>query len=269
MKLLFIGDISARPGRHTVRDLLPGIRKEYNVDFVIANCENAAGGRGVTRKILEELQGDGIDFFTAGDHVWAFKDFVNELSDPDLPIVRPYNYERQSGLPGSGYKILELGNQKLVVVGMIGQGFMRFPGSNPFWAWEDLLEELEEQGIDDNTNIFIDFHAETTSETLSLGHFVADRATAFVGTHTHVPTADQRLIKERMAYVTDTGMVGPLDASLWVSFETTFHNFRYPYKIENQVEMEGRRVFNSVLIDLEDNKANSIIRVDRTVGHEK
>lgn len=269
MKLLFIGDISARPGRHTVRDLLPSIRKEHNVDFVVANCENAAGGRGVTRTVLEELQGYGIDFFTAGDHVWAFKDFVNELSDPDLPIVRPYNYERQSGLPGRGYQVLSVGDQKLVVASMIGQGFMRFPGANPFWAWEDMLEELETEGIDEKTNILLDFHAETTSETLSLGYFVSDRVTAFVGTHTHVPTADQRLIKDRMAYVTDTGMVGALDASLWVSFETTFHNFRYPYKVENQVEMEGRRTFNSVLIELSENKATSISRVDKVVGQEK
>lgn len=266
MNILFIGDISGRPGRETVAKILPEVKQQYDIDFVIANCENAAGGRGVTRKVLNELQGYGIDFFTAGEHVWAFKDFVLEIEDKSLPIVRPYNYEMQRSLPGKGYEIIDLGKSKLVIACLIGQSFMRFPGRNPFWSVDELFEELEAEGIKfGNDEVIIDFHAEATAEKLSFAKYISDKATACLGTHTHVPTADQRLMGD-MAYVTDTGMVGPLDASLWADFEDTINNFKYPIKRQNRMMETGRRVFNSVLIYTDDGKAKSIERIDKIVN---
>ena len=213
MRILFIGDVSGRPGRETVEAILPRLRKEKKIDFVIANCENAAGGIGVNRKILQDLISAGVDFFTSGDHVWKDKDFIEEMNDTRLPLVRPYNYEAQEQLPGKGYQVVELGSLgRIVIINMIGQTFMQEKVRSPFWVADELIGKLEEEGISAKKDIiFIDFHAEATAEKISLAYYLKDRITALVGTHTHVPTADQRLIGST-AFVSDAGMVGPLDA---------------------------------------------------------
>ena len=188
MKILFIGDISGKPGRKLVAKVLPGIKTKYKPDLVIANCENAAGGLGVTREKLTELLGYGIDFFTSGDHVWRVKDFVEELQDTSMPLIRPYNYEKTADLPGKGYDIIDLGPKgKVYVINLIGQSFMRDIPRNPFWAVDELLDKL---GIQDGSKetVIVDFHAETTAEKLSMGEYLSKRVSAVLGTHTHVPT---------------------------------------------------------------------------------
>lgn len=271
LKILFIGDISARPGRQVVRDLLPGIKKQNGVDVVIANCENAAGGRGVTREIINELESYGIDYFTTGEHVWDIAAFRKDLEDSTLPLVRPYNYERSSSIPGKGWDIIDLGSKgKLIITAFLGQEFMRQKVRNPFWSYEELLKEIEERtGEDTNkTPILVDFHAEATSEKASFGWNSKETATAVLGTHTHVGTIDNTLLPrnkagENCAFVTDVGMCGSKDASLWVNFDSVIHNFKYPYKKSFKVEKEGLRIFNSVLIEMKGNSAKKITRVDR------
>ncbi len=259
VKILFIGDISGRSGRKLIKQILPQIKSKYKPDLVIANCENAAGGLGVTREILNELTAYGIDFFTSGDHVWYIKDFVPELHDVSLPIVRPYNYEKTEKLPGSGYRVLDLGKEgKLMVVNLLGQSFMRDHARSPFWTMDELLEQYQDQK---DLNILVDFHAETTAEKLCLAGYLKDRVSAVLGTHTHVATADARLIGNT-AYVTDVGMVGPLNASLWIKWENAIHNFKFPFKMPPMIEEEGEMVFNSILLELEHGKAKSIKRVD-------
>lgn len=261
MKILFIGDISARPGRKTVKDILPKIKEKYKPDIVIANCENAAGGIGISKDILKELQSYGIDYFTGGDHVWAIKEFREDLYDVTLPIVRPYNYEGSEKLPGKYYDVVDLGSKgQIAIITLLGQSFMKSPSRNPFWAIDELLDTLHKDPNFPKT-VIIDFHAETTSEKLCLGNYLKDRITALVGTHTHVPTCDQRLMGQ-MAYVTDVGMVGSLDSSLWVDFEIATHNLKYPYKRVYEPEEDGKMVFNSVLITEEDGKAKKIERID-------
>jgi hypothetical protein len=261
MKILFIGDISAKPGRNTVKKILPKIKEKYKPDLVVANCENAAGGLGINKAVLSELQSYGIDYFTGGDHVWGIKDFREDLYDISLPIVRPYNYEGSDKLPGKYYDVVDLGAKgRVAIITLLGQSFMRSMSRNPFWAIDELLETLHKDP-DFPKTILIDFHAEATSEKLCLGNYLKSRITALVGTHTHVPTCDHRLMGQ-MAYVSDVGMVGPLDSSLWVDFDIATHNFKYPYRKMIEPEENGRMVFNSVLITEEDGKAKKIERID-------
>ncbi|MCA9382809.1 YmdB family metallophosphoesterase [Candidatus Dojkabacteria bacterium] len=267
MKILFIGDISGRPGRETIKSVLPEVQNNIQPDLIIANCENAAGGRGITKETLNELQGSGIDYFTSGEHVWGIRQFRDDLYDSELPIVRPYNYEQTDTLPGKGFDVLDLGSKGQIIIGsLIGQTFMREPVRSPFWMFDEMYRELESRDDLDleSTPFILDFHAEATSEKVTLGNYVKDRVSAVLGTHTHVATADNRLMG-KTAFVTDVGMVGPLDASLWVEFESVTHNFKYPYKEQFKMAEEGRRVFNSVVVEIEGKEAVSITRFDKVI----
>lgn len=261
MKILFIGDISAKPGRNTVKEVLPKIKEKYKPDIVIANCENAAGGYGINKATLNELQSYGIDYFTGGDHIWTIKEFREDLYDVTLPIVRAYNYEGTEKLPGKYFDIVDLGAKgRVAIITLLGQSFMKTFNRSPFWAIDELLEELHKDPNFPKT-VILDFHAEVTSEKLCLGNYLKDRITALVGTHTHVPTCDNRLMST-MAYVTDVGMVGAMDSSLWVNFDIATHNLKYPYREIYEPEENGRMVFNSVLITEDDGKASGIQRID-------
>ncbi len=273
IKILFLGDISARPGRHAVRDILPQIKKENAIDLVIANCENAAGGRGVTREILNELQGYGIDYFTAGEHIWDREETKTDLQDLSAPLVRPYNYERTELLPGKGWDIIDLGSKgRVVVTCLLGQEFMKQKVKNPFWAVEDLLKEIQAKVGEDikQLPLIIDFHAEASAEKASFAWSIKENAVAVLGTHTHVGTVDTKILPRKdptqgCAYVTDVGMCGVKFASLWVDFDSVIPNFKYPFKKKFKVEMKGARIFNSVLLEIENFSAKKITRLDREV----
>ncbi len=270
LKILFIGDISARPGREAVKSALPDIRRKYQVDFVIANAENAAGGRGVTREILSELQSYGIDYFTTGEHVWDIPEFKIEIEDQSLPIVRPYNYEGREYLPGKGWDIIDLGEKgQIIIAAFLGQEFMRQKVRNPFWAYDEFQEEIKKRvGENSNIPILIDFHAEATSEKASFGWYVRNDTAAVLGTHTHVGTIDAKLLKRstkegNCAFVSDVGMCGTKEASLWVSFDSVIPNFKYPYKQKFKEETKGPKIFNSVLVEIENFSAKKITRIDK------
>ncbi len=268
LKILFIGDISARPGRHIVKDVLHEIRKKHNIDLVIANAENSAGGRGVTREVMTELLSYGIDFFTSGEHIWKYREFSKDLQDKSLPIIRPYNYEGQKEIPGKGWDTIDLGSKgRVVVANFLGTVFMNAGARNPFWAFDDFYEELKEQELD-KLPLIIDLHAEATAEKISFAWYVKDKVSAVLGTHTHVPTADPTLLPTDKkghfcAFITDTGMCGVQFASLWVQFEQIIHNSKYPFKQAFKPEMSGPRIFNSVLVELEGQNATKITRIDR------
>lgn len=270
MNILFIGDISGRPGRETIQKVLRDIKNKYKVDFVIANAENSAGGRGVTTSVLNELQSDGIDFFTTGEHVWDQKNFREELYSDNLPIVRPYNYEAEEELPGKGFKLVDTGKYQILIISLIGQTFMKEHVRSPFWSFDALWNNLIDTGFvsdnyDANPIIIVDFHAEATSEKISLAWYLKERVSAVLGTHTHVGTVDTRILDEKCAFVTDVGMVGPYDASLWVNFDTVTHNFKYPFKKAFEMEMAGSRIFNSVLMEFDGNIPKSITRIDKII----
>lgn len=275
MKLLFIGDISTRSGRQVIRDVLPKIKESEKINFVIANAENAAGGRGVTREMLMELQEYGVNFFTSGEHIWDRREFHSDLNDKSLSIVRPYNYEGLKEIPGKGWSVVNVEEQgRIVVMSMLGETFMRDSVRNPFWAFDSAYNEIKAElgeGSLENIPLIVDFHAEATAEKISFAWYVRNRAAAVLGTHTHVATADPRILKANKdqklgcAFISDVGMCGPYDASLWVDFNTVIHNFKYPFKKAFRPERKGQRIFNSVLVEIEKNKAKNIKRIDKIV----
>ncbi len=270
INILFIGDISARPGRRVVKEVLPNIKKKYSIDLVVANAENSAGGRGITREVMSELISYGIDFFTSGEHIWKYKEFVENLYDKNLPLVRPYNYEGKDEIPGKGFDVVDLGEKgRILISNFIGTTFMRSGARNPFWAFDDFYKEIEKANLKD-LPILIDFHAEATAEKISFAWYIKDKVSAILGTHTHVPTADVMILpnansNHKCAFVTDTGMCGVQFASLWVKFGSIIHNSKYPFKKSFQPEMDGPRIFNSVLVKIVGKSAVEIKRIDKIV----
>ncbi len=206
MKILFLGDVMGRSGRHSLRDHLPQAIIDNNIDFVIANGENAAGGFGITESICNELYSYGVNVITTGNHLWDQKEITNYI-DKDQNLLKPYNFAE--GSPGLGFNIYELDNkEKIAVINIMGNLFMR-SCDNAFFKIEEVLQKID---VKDLSFIFVDFHAEASSEKMAMGHHLDGRVTAVVGTHTHVPTADATIMEHGTAYQTDAGMCGDYDS---------------------------------------------------------
>jgi 2',3'-cyclic-nucleotide 2'-phosphodiesterase len=255
MQILAIGDVIGKPGRQTVQKLLPGLRKQYQLDLVIANGENAAAGLGLTLGTSRELLDAGVDIITSGNHIWDQKEIIPHL-DGELPILRPLNYP--AGVPGRG--VLTQGH--IAVVSLIGRTFI---GSFdcPFKAMDQLLA-----GFRHNYSVIIvDFHAEATSEKVAMGRYLDGRVSAVVGTHTHVGTIDARILPHGTAHITDIGMTGPLDSIIGDDVQSVLTRFLTAMPHRLAVGSGPRNIFNSVLINVDDKsgQAVSIERVDREV----
>lgn len=251
MKILAIGDIVGRPGRQVVCEFLPKLRRQYSIDLVIANGENAAGGFGLTSGTATELMEDGVDVFTSGNHIWAQKEIIPHLED--MPILRPLNYP--PGVPGHGYLI----HGKMLVVNLIGRTFMASYDC-PFRAMDKLLEELDNRP----RVIIIDFHAEATSEKVALGMYLDGRVSAVLGTHTHVGTIDARILPGGTAYVTDIGMSGPTDSVIGDQAEDVIDRFLTMMPHHLSVG-KGRPELNAIVVEIDEasGKATSIERIHR------
>jgi metallophosphoesterase (TIGR00282 family) len=254
VRILFVGDVVGRPGREAVATLLPTLRFDLRVDLAIVNGENAAGGAGLTAKIARELQASGADVVTSGNHVWDQRQFANEIETLDF-VLRPLNLPPNN--PGRG----SLVTKGALVVNAIGRTFMA-PADDPFRAMDELLATRDSNAP---TVTVLDWHAEATSEKLAMGWHLDGRVTAVVGSHTHVPTADARVLPNGTALVCDTGMVGPRDSILGMRTDVVLDRFRTGLPRRFEVA-DGAVVFGSVLIDADDatGKARSIERVDRT-----
>ena len=202
MRIVFLGDIVGRSGRQVVKDYLPEVIEKYKPDFIIANGENAAGGFGITEEICKDLYSYGIDVITTGNHVWDQKG-ITEYIDKDPKLLKPYNFAE--GSPGLGFNIYETKNKsKIAVINIMGNLFMR-SCDNAFFKIEEVLGHIDKEKPN---SIFLDFHAEATSEKMAMGHHLDGRVTAVVGTHTHVPTSDTMILENGTAYQTDAGMCG-------------------------------------------------------------
>jgi metallophosphoesterase (TIGR00282 family) len=218
MKILFIGDIVGKPGRRAVRELLPGIVEERRIDFVIANCENAAAGFGVTAEIVEELYGAHIDVLTSGNHIWDKKE-VMEFVDDYETLLRPANYPE--GAPGRGSVVIpSRGGIPVGVLNLAGRVFMQ-PLDCPFRTADREIEKLRKRA----RVIIVDMHAEATSEKIAMGWHLDGRVTAVLGTHTHVQTADERILPGGAAYITDVGMTGPFDSVIGIRKDSIMQRF--------------------------------------------
>ena len=198
--ILFVGDVVGGPGRRTLRALLPGLRDEFGLDFVVVNGENVAGGVGITPKLADDLFDAGADLITLGNHTYRHREVWPYLDEQERRIIRPANYLRSQ--PGRGTAVIERNGTSLAVVNLSGNLFMR-AGNPAFTAIDEALRE-----VSDAQHVLVDMHAEVTSEKVALGWYLDGRVTAVVGTHTHVPTADARVLPNGTAYITDVGMTG-------------------------------------------------------------
>jgi metallophosphoesterase (TIGR00282 family) len=253
LRILFVGDVVGRPGRETVQALLPALRTDLGVDLAVVNGENAAGGAGLTAALAQELRTAGADVVTNGNHVWDQRAFLSEIDQLDF-CVRPVNLP--PGNPGRGWAIVK----GALVVNAIGRVFMA-AYDDPFRAVDALIAGLPE----DTPKVrILDWHAEATSEKVAMGWHLDGRFSAVLGSHTHVPTADARVLPGGTAFVSDTGMVGPRDSILGVRTDIILERFRTMIPKRFEVA-EGPAVFNSVLLDVDETtgRARSIERVDR------
>jgi 2',3'-cyclic-nucleotide 2'-phosphodiesterase len=217
VKLLFVGDVVGGIGRRTLAELLPGLRERHRPDFVVVNGENAAGGLGITRKTAREMFNAGVDAITLGNHAYRHREVYGYL-DEEPRIVRPSNFPK--GSPGRGHTVVEANGMRLGVVNLSGLVFLEAVRS-PFAEVDALLAEL--RGAADA--VLVDMHAEATSEKVAMGWHIDGRALACVGTHTHVPTADARVLPGGTAYVTDVGMTGPRGGVIGVKRELALERF--------------------------------------------
>lgn len=231
MNILFIGDIVGRPGRRAIQHWLPKLHQEFSIDIVVANAENAAGGLGATAAILDDLSGLGIHAFTLGNHTWRRKAFLGEI-DRYANVARPANYP--SAAPGRGAVIVDLPDgRKLGLINVLGRVFME-PYACPF---ETARREIETLHASTNT-IVVDIHAEATSEKVALGWYLDGQCSAVVGTHTHVQTADERILPGGTAYITDVGMTGPVDSVIGVQKEAVIDKFLTGLPVQFEVAKE-------------------------------
>lgn len=254
MKILFIGDIVGRIGRRMLSENLNRIIEEYGIEFVIANGENSAGGVGITKGVYEELLGYGIDIITLGNHAWAKKEIFSFINEADK-MVRPANYPE--GTPGNKYVIHEKNGKKVAVINMCGRVYMENIEC-PFKTIEAILLEI---GVKADI-IILDFHGEATSEKVAMGWFLDGRITAVLGTHTHVQTADERILPKGTGYITDVGMTGPRDSVLGVKKDIIIKKFLTCLPAKFEVE-EDKGQLNSVLLNIDNNhKIKEIIRLN-------
>jgi metallophosphoesterase (TIGR00282 family) len=253
MRVLMIGDIVGKPGRRGVAALLPSLRRDLAIDIVIANGENAAAGRGLTQSTAKDLFAAGIDVLTSGNHIWDQSDIISMLDAPDTRVIRPANYP--AGVPGVGIVRFE----GLTVLNLMGRTFM-YEIDDPFRCADSLLADVPQ-----GSAIVVDMHGEATSEKIAMGWYLDGRVSAVLGTHTHVPTADQRIFPKGTAFVCDVGMCGPGDSVIGVEVEPVLRKFLTGMPARFTVAEKSRTVqFNSVLVDIDRNgRAQSIERVDR------
>jgi metallophosphoesterase (TIGR00282 family) len=254
-KLLFVGDVVGRPGRRALRALLPALRDELQPDLVVVNGENSAGGYGITAATAREILEAGADLITTGNHVWDQRQFVEEIAGLDR-VLRPYNFP--PGAPGVGALQLEVDGLQVLVLNLQGRIFL--PDlDDPFRAADHILAAHPDAHI-----VICDMHAEATSEKVAMGWYLDGRASVVIGTHTHVPTADTRVLPQGTAYVTDVGMVGPRDGVIGVDREAVLQRFLsgMPRRLETA---EGIVTFNSVLVTISRpyGRAITIQRIDR------
>ncbi|MEH6940427.1 TIGR00282 family metallophosphoesterase [Bacillus sp. JJ722] len=253
MKLLFIGDVVGSPGRDMVQEYLSKLKEKHKPHIVVINGENAAAGRGITEKIYRQFLEWGANAVTLGNHVWDHKE-IFEFIDNAKNMVRPANFPE--GAPGSGISYIRWNAIQVAIINLQGRTFMP-PLDCPFIAAEKLVEEARKV----TPIIFVDFHAEATSEKQAMGWFLDGKVSAVVGTHTHVQTADYRILPQGTAYLSDVGMTGPYDGILGMTREPIIQKFLNSMPARFTVPKEGRTQLSAVLIDI-DEKTGSARKIE-------
>ena len=255
LKIMFIGDVVGSPGRDMVKKYVPQLKDKYRPNITIINGENAASGKGITASIYKQFLEIGAQAVTLGNHAWDKKD-IFDFIDRAAYLVRPANFPE--GTPGKGIVYLSYNGREIAVINLQGRTFMA-PIDDPFAKIDELLAEAKQR-----TNIiFIDFHAETTSEKQALAWYVDGRASCVVGTHTHTQTADERILPQGTGYITDVGMTGPYDAILGVEKEAVLKRFMTGLPVRFEVDKKGNTQLNGFLVTINETngKAEHVERI--------
>lgn len=263
IKVLFFGDIVGKPGRKAITKIVPQLKEEFQADLVIANAENLAHGLGVTEKTLNECSKAGIDLFTSGNHIWKKSEVYKLFEDPEIPLIRPANYSDDS--PGRGQKNLLVGEKTVLVINLNGQVFIEDEFSCPFHKIDQILDEYKKTEL---AGIIIDFHAEATSEKVAFGWYLDGRVSAVLGTHTHVATADEKILPQGTAYITDAGMVGLKESVIGIDKDIVMHNFLNDESKAHDIPTAGLCIVNAVLIKInpKNKQAIDISRINREIN---
>ena len=258
LRLLFLGDIIGEPGRRAVIEMLPTLKSAWELDFVVVNGENVAAGRGITPKLAIDLLRCGVAVITTGDHVWDQKDIVSFI-DTEPRLLRPINYPE--GTPGGGSIVLETAKGKVGVISVQGRTFMLPALENPFRRVRDEVEQIRAQ----TPVIFVDVHAETTSEKIALGRFLDGKVSVVAGTHTHVQTADEQIFPGGTAFICDAGMCGPTESVLGREIQPIVQRF-YTSMPVNFPVAKGEVKLHGLMVDIdeESGRAMSVQRVAET-----
>ncbi|MBM7693816.1 metallophosphoesterase (TIGR00282 family) [Peribacillus deserti] len=243
MRILFVGDVVGSPGRDMVQEYVPRLKEKYKPQITIINGENAAAGRGITEKIYRQFLESGAQAVTLGNHSWDNRD-IFEFIDEAKYLVRPGNFPE--GTPGEGIKFIKYNQSEVAVISLQGRTFMP-PLDCPFMKADELVEIARKR----TDIIFVDFHAEASSEKQAMGWYLDGRVSAVVGTHTHVQTSDDRILPGGTAYLTDVGMTGPYDAILGMGREAVITRFLTSMPVRFEVPSEGRKLLSAVIIDLD------------------
>jgi metallophosphoesterase (TIGR00282 family) len=259
MRVLFLGDIISRVGRRIISDNLAAFKERLSVDFCIGNVENAAGLFGITGKVVNEISNGGVDIMTSGNHVWDKREGI-PLLDERNDLLRPANFP--PGVPGRGYLVTAVGGAGVAVINLQGRIFMN-PIDCPFRTADEILSEIDPSV----SIILVDFHAEATSEKLALAYYLDGRVSAVIGTHTHIQTADERILPSGTAYLTDVGMTGPFDSIIGVKKEQVINRFLSGLPARFEVAHD-RPCLDAVLVDVDEatGRALSVERHHVEVG---
>lgn len=255
MKILTIGDIVGENGVKKFKEELPKIKQEENIDFIIVNAENSAGGMGITTKIFNELLNMNVDVITMGNHTWGKKDIFSFIDHPKL--IRPANYSK--GVVGKGYGIYKCKDKKIAVIDLIGRTDMNVLSDNPFTIAQEIIEKIKNEC----DMIFVEFHAEATAEKIAMGNFLDGKITAIYGTHTHVQTADEQIFNKGTAYITDIGMTGPIDSVIGMDKEASIKRFVTSLP-ERYKLADGKCMLNGCIFEVDDEKCR-VININRII----
>ncbi|MBU6414625.1 TIGR00282 family metallophosphoesterase [Patescibacteria group bacterium] len=258
MKILFFGDIFGRPGREVLRHMLPQWKKEYKPDVIIANGENASHGAGISENAIKEMLGAGVDIVTGGNHSIEGKNADVLLNDAKLPLLRPANMS--SACAGKGHRYFTFGNKEILVINLIGQVHMRFHYDSPFLALDNILEE-NKSGKNANI-ILVDWHAEASSEKVALAWHVDGRVSAVLGTHSHTPTADARILPQGTGLISDVGFLGPHNSIIGQEISQNLKRFLTQTPIKVDVAQAPPYEINAVFLEI-DNASGKTIKIEQ------
>lgn len=254
MKILLIGDIIGNSGVRKVKEIIPEYKKEKNIDFIIANGENSAEGMGITLKLFDELKKCGINIVTMGNHTWGKKEIFNFINDEQ--IVRPANYPEN--VPGCGYRIHECNGKKIAVINLIGRVDVGVLSENPFLKADEIIEQIKDKA----DIIIVDFHAEATAEKIAMGYYLDGRVTCVFGTHTHVQTADEKILENGTGYITDIGMTGPEKSVIGMDVSASIKRFVTTLPEKYKVSDDKNITLTGCVLEIND-KTNGIEKIRR------